>query len=93
MQFDEEYKDYFEKLISDYLFDDDENLNILNPLLFLYLPKAEGREGVTEFEIARFFRDVFFVGNEEFNLKFKSFLENSSSDHVIMNLFWRISQG
>ena len=38
-----ENEKYLEKLIADYLFDDNNDLNILKPSLFLYLPRVSAK--------------------------------------------------
>lgn len=80
-----EDKEYLEKLIKEYLFDNDDKVNILNPKLLLYLPNTHSEQGKGEKKIAEFIKDVFFK-DEELNNKFKDFIKNSDSNHIIINL-------
>lgn len=79
---------YLEKLIADYLFDENNDLNILKPSLFLYLPRNETKEKNGEYEIALFIRDIFFNNgcDSEFNEKFKEFFKDFNSNHILIKL-------
>lgn len=83
-----ENEKYLEKLIADYLFDDNNDLNILKPSLFLYLPRNENNEKKGEYEIALFIRDVFFnkKDDSEFDEKFKDFFKDVNSNHILIKL-------
>lgn len=83
-----ENKPHLEKLIADYLFDENNNLNILNPPLFSYVPRNETKEKKGEFEIALFMRDVFFnkEDDKEFDENFKKFFKDFNSNHIIIKL-------
>lgn len=83
-----ENEKYLEKLIADYLFDDNNDLNILKPSLFLYLPRNENNEKKGEYEIALFIRDVFFnkKDDSEFDEKFKDFFKDFNSNHILIKL-------
>ena len=57
-----------------------QELNILHPHLFLYLPLSDNLEKTGEKRIGEFFNDVFFKDITEF----KDFFENKESNQVII---------
>ena len=73
---------HLEILLKQYLFDDNDELNILNPFLFLYIPLSNNRQAIGEKDIALFMRDVFCQDNE--NLV--NFFKKKHSNHAIINL-------
>ena len=74
---------YLEKLLKEYLFKDNNELKILNPYLYLYVPLSKNKNrAVGERDIALFFRDVFCRDNKQII----SFFENNSSNHIIIDL-------
>lgn len=79
---DEKDSYFFNKLIKEYIFDDNKNLKILNPYLFLYIPLSKQKNPrVGEQKIARFFRDVFCKDNNGL----KEFFAQKDSEHIIIN--------
>ena len=81
IDFGKETKETFKSLLVEYLFDDNDELKILDPYLFLYIPLSNSKQSTGEKRIALFMRDVFFQNN---NLK--SFFEKKKSNHIIINL-------
>lgn len=72
---------YFENLLNEYLFDNKNQLNILNPYLFMYIPLSKNRRAKGEKDIAIFIRDVFCKNNDSL----PNFLDNKDSNHIIVN--------
>ena len=66
--------------IKEYLINEKQELNILHPHLFLYLPLSDNLEKTGEKRIGEFFNDVFFKDITEF----KDFFENKESNQVII---------
>ena len=78
-----EHEKYLESFLESYLINDDFDINILHPSLFLYLNKTKQKRGDNEKDIAIFFRDVFF---KDMN-NFKDYFENISEiDNIIVKL-------
>lgn len=75
-------EDYLKVLIKEYIIGNDENLNIIHPHLFLYLPQTEGKQEVGEYKLAKFLNDVFFKDIPDFN----EFFNNKESNHLIIQL-------
>ena len=73
---------YLEKLLKQYLFNEQNELNILNPYLFSYIPLSDGDRATGEKDIALFIRDIFCQENEKLN----TFFKNKESNHAIINL-------
>lgn len=73
---------YLEKLLKQYLFDDQNELNILDPYLFLYIPLSDNKQSVGEKDIALFLRDIFCQNNVDL----VKFFEMSKSNHAVINL-------
>lgn len=74
---------FFDKLINEYIFDENKNLKILDPYLFLYIPLSkQNNPRIGEQKIAWFFRDVFCKDNEDL----KEFFEQKDSEHIIINI-------
>ena len=73
---------YLEKLLKEYLFNDNNELKILNPYLFSYIPLSDNKQEIGEKDIALFLRDIFCQDNE--NLI--KFFEKNKSSHAIINL-------
>ncbi len=80
---DEKHKDYLKSFLETYLINDDSDINILHPALFLYLNKTKQKRGDNEKDIAIFFRDVFFSDITDFNDYFKEITE---IDNIIVKL-------
>ena len=84
---DESNKFYFKGLVNDYLGID--NLNILHPKLFLFLPLSEGKESTGEIKISKFLNEIFFnnVDLESFfNGNASNFSSNILIEFIISNL-------
>ena len=73
---------HLEILLKEYLFNDNNELNILNPFLFSYIPLSDNKQAIGEKDIALFLRDVFSKDNE--NLV--NFFRKNKSSHAIINL-------
>ena len=73
---------FLEKLLKEYLFDDNDELNILNPYLFSYIPLSKNKQSVGERNLALFLRDVFCRNNEDL----VAFFEKNKTSHAIVNL-------
>lgn len=73
---------FLEKLLKEYLFDDDGELNILNPYLFSYIPLSKNKQSIGERNLALFLRDVFCQDNE----KLVNFFEKNKTSHAVVNL-------
>ena len=70
---DDEFKFYFKELVNDYLGVD--NLNILHPKLFLFLPLSDNKESTGEKKISKFLYEIFFN-----NVDLKSFFNGNDSN-------------
>lgn len=70
-------EEYLKKLIKEYLFNEKNELVILNPYLFLYIPLSNNKRSKGQADIALFFRDIF--GKD--NLKLKNFFKNKETTH------------
>ncbi len=73
---------YLEKLLQQYLFNANHELNILNPYLFSYIPLSNNKQSVGEKDIALFLRDIFCQENDDL----VNFFESNKSNHAIINL-------
>lgn len=73
---------YLEKLLKEYLFDDQNELNIIDPYLFSYIPLSDNKQYVGEKDIALFLRDIFCQNNKDL----VNFFEKDKSSHAIVNL-------
>ena len=74
--------EYLEKILKEYLFNTNDELNILNPYLFLYIPLSKNNHATGEKEVALFLRDIFCRGNE----KLKRFFCENTSNHGFISL-------
>ena len=79
---DNEDVKFLEKLLKEYLFTENGELNILNPYLFSYIPLSNNSQSVGEKDIAHFLRDVFCQNNEELI----DFFKMKEDSHPIINL-------
>lgn len=77
-----ESEDYLEKLVKEYLFNEKDELKIINPYLFLYLPLSNNKKSKGEKSIALFLRDVFFRDNK--NLI--NFFNNKETNNLLIKL-------
>ena len=75
--------EYLKSFLESYLINDDSDINILHPALFLYLNKTKQKRGDNEKDIAIFFRDVFFKDINNFNDYFEDINE---IDNIIVKL-------
>lgn len=73
---------HLEILLKQYLFNDKNELNILNPFLFLYIPLSDNKQATGEKDIALFLRDIFSQNNDEL----ADFFKKDNSNHAIVNL-------
>lgn len=73
---------FLEKLLKEYLFDDNNELNILNPYLFSYIPLSKNKQSAGEKNLALFIRDVFCKDNDELT----EFFKKNETPHAIINL-------
>ena len=80
---DKKYEDYLKSFLESYLINDDSEINILHPSLFLYLNKTKQKRTDNEKDIAIFFRDVFFKDITNFNDYFENITE---VDNIIVKL-------
>lgn len=83
IEIDDEDIYFFNELIKEYIFDDNKNLKIVHPHLFLYIPLSKEKYPKNgEQNIAHFFRDVFCKDNKGL----KEFFEKTDSEHIVINL-------
>ena len=80
---DKRYEEYLKSFLESYLINDDSDINVLHPALFLYLNKTKHKRGDNEKDIAIFFRDVFFKDINNFNDYFENINE---IDNIIVKL-------
>lgn len=73
---------FLEKLLKEYLFTENGDLNILTPYLFSYIPLSDNRQYIGEKDIAQFLRDIFCQNNEEL----VDFFGMKKSSHPVINL-------
>ncbi len=74
--------EYLIKLLKEYLFNEKNELKLLDPYLFLYIPLSKNKRANGEKEIALFLRDIFCKNNQNLT----DFFANDGSNHVIINL-------
>lgn len=74
-------KEHLSKLIKDHLINENNELNILHPHLFLYLPLSDNLQNVGEKRIAEFINNVFFI-----DIDTKEFFDNNKSNQVMIKL-------
>lgn len=79
---DEECEEYLRVLIKEYLISDNEEIKLLHPYLFLYLPRSDNKQKTGEIEIAKFFKDTLFYNIPEF----QNYFENKKTNHIIIKL-------
>lgn len=60
VDYDIDDEKYLRAIINDYLFNDSQELSIVHPCLFLYVPESTKKSKTGEIEVAKFFRDVMF---------------------------------
>ena len=74
--------EYLVKLLKEYLFNEKNELKLLDPYLFLYIPLSNNLRSKGEKDIALFFRDIFCSDDSSLI----NFFSNNESDHAIINL-------
>ena len=79
---DEDDEDYLTKLLNEYMFNEKNELKLLHPYLYLYIPLSSNKHSVGEKELALFLRDIFCLENK--NLV--DFFKSNESNHIIINL-------
>lgn len=72
-------KEHLSKIIKDYLINENNELNILHPHLFLYLPLSDNKQKVGEKRIAEFINNIFFIDVET-----KDIFDNKKSNQVMV---------
>ena len=77
----DEDKEHLSKLIKDHLINENNELNILHPHLFLYLPLSDNLQKVGEKRIAEFINNIFFI-----DIDTKEFFDNNKSNQVMIKL-------
>lgn len=80
VEIEEGSEEYLKKLIKEYLFNEKDELVILNPYLFLYIPLSNNKRSKGQHEIALFFRDIFSKDNE----KLREFFTNKETNHTFI---------
>ena len=75
-------EEYLNKLIREYIFNEKNELKLLHPYLYLYIPLSSGKRSSGEKELALFLRDIFCLNNQ--NLV--DFFKSNGSNHIIINL-------
>jgi len=60
IDYDSKDEKYLKAIINDYLFDESQELSIVHPCLYLYVPVSSNKSKTGELEVAKFFRDVMF---------------------------------
>ncbi|MGN1185790.1 MAG: DNA phosphorothioation-dependent restriction protein DptG, partial [Methanobrevibacter wolinii] len=73
-------EEYLKKIIKEYLFNEKDELIILNPFLFLYIPLSNNKRAKGQHEIALFFRDIFAKDND----KLRNFFKNKDTNHTFI---------
>lgn len=80
VEIEEGTEKYLEKLVKEYLFNDNDELKILTPYLFMYIPLSNNRRANGQRDIAIFMRDIFCK-----DINFVDFFNDKKSNHVIIN--------
>ena len=75
----DENKKYLIKIIKDYIVNENNELNIFHPHLFLYLPLSDNSQKAGEKKIAEFINNVFFM-----DIDTKEFFDHMGSDQVMI---------
>lgn len=88
IDYDSEDKKYLRAIINDYLFDDTQQISILHPYLYLYVPESSSKDIQTgDFEIAKFLRDVMFYDFPQIKKYFSlTGNENVSKNNALTSL-------
>ena len=75
-------EEYLIKLLKEYMFNEKNELKLLHPYLYLYIPLSSGKRSSGEKELALFLRDIFCLENPNLIDFFKS----DGSNHIVINL-------
>ena len=78
----DEDEEYLTKLLNEYMFNEKNELKLLHPYLYLYIPLSPNKHANGEKDLALFLRDIFCLENK--NLV--NFFKSAESNHVIINL-------
>ena len=73
---------YFKIILDEYLKGNTDNIKIIHPHMFLFIPETSSKESKGEYEIARFFRDVFFKDIQGFDF----FINKKGANHLFLKL-------
>ena len=79
---DEDDEEYLTKLLTEYLFNEKNELKLLHPYLYLYINLSSSNRSSGEKDLALYIRDIFCLDNE--NLV--NFFKPTESNHIILNL-------
>ena len=82
IEIEEGNEEYLTKLLKEYIFNEKNELKLLHPYLYLYIPLSLGKRSSGEKELALFLRDIFCLHNQNLIDFFKS----NGSNHIIINL-------
>ena len=82
IEIEEGNEEYLYKLLKEYMFNEKNELKLLHPYLYLYIPLSSGKRSSGEKELALFLRDIFCLDNQ--NLV--DFFKSNGSNHIIINL-------
>ena len=87
IDYDSNDKNYLKAIINDYLFDESQELSIVHPYLYLYVPVSSKKSKTGELEVAKFFRDVMFCDFPQIKEYFSfSINENISKNNALIKL-------
>lgn len=87
IEYDESDEKFLKTIIKDYLFDESQELSIVHPCLYLYVPESTKKSRTGEFEVAKFFRDVMFKDFPQIKEYFSfSMNENISKNNALISL-------
>ena len=75
-------EEFLIKLLKEYMFNEKNELKLLHPYLYLYIPLSSGKRSSGEKELALFLRDIFCLDNQNLIDFFKS----NESNHIVINL-------
>lgn len=87
VDFDPDDGKFLKTIINDYLFDESQELSIVHPYLYLYVPVSSKKSRTGELEVAKFFRDVMFHDFPEIKEYFSlSINESVSKNNALISL-------
>lgn len=89
VEVEDDSEEYLKKLIQEYLFNEKDELVILNPYLFLYIPLSNNKRSKGQHEIALFIRDIFSKDNE----KLRNFFTNKKTSHTFVKFILNFMPG